>query len=96
VSADAGNASKLGTDGKIWTSAAPTLPTDLVRGKQNTTATALTLWTGTKAQYDAIATKDPKTVYVVTGGTATLQAALQEATGVETLEGLELTPTTEA
>jgi hypothetical protein len=56
----------------------------------------LILWTGTQAQYNAIATKDPKTVYVVTGGTATLQAALQEATGVETLEGLELTPTTEA
>jgi hypothetical protein len=27
----------------------------------------LTLWTGTKAQYDAIATKSATTVYVVTG-----------------------------
>ena len=66
MSVDAGNTSKLGADGKIFTPATA-LPADVVRGRQNTTAVALTLWTGTKAQYDAIATKSTTTVYVVTG-----------------------------
>jgi hypothetical protein len=38
----------------------------LVSGSSNGTATALTLWKGTQAQYDAIGTKDSNTVYVVT------------------------------
>jgi hypothetical protein len=37
-----------------------------VAGSVNGTATALTLWTGTQAQYDAIGTKDTATVYVIT------------------------------
>jgi hypothetical protein len=46
-------------------SADVTIP-GLVSGSVNGTATALTLWTGTKAQYDAIVTKDASTVYAVT------------------------------
>jgi hypothetical protein len=38
-----------------------------VEGSNAGTAAPLTLWTGTKAQYDAIATKSATTVYVVTG-----------------------------
>jgi hypothetical protein len=37
-----------------------------VAGSVNGTATTLTLWTGTQAQYDAIGTKDTATVYVIT------------------------------
>jgi hypothetical protein len=37
-----------------------------VSGSANGTATALTLWHGTAAQYAAIGTKDSSTVYVVT------------------------------
>jgi hypothetical protein len=39
----------------------------LVDGSVNGTPTALTLWTGTQTQYDAITTPDPTTVYIVTG-----------------------------
>jgi hypothetical protein len=38
----------------------------LVSGSKSGVATALTLWTGTKAQYDAITTKNPNTIYAVT------------------------------
>jgi hypothetical protein len=41
-----------------------------VRGQANGAAAILTLWTGTKAAYDAIATKSATTVYVVTAATA--------------------------
>lgn len=37
-----------------------------VRGSKNGTATTLTVWTGTEAQYAAIATKDPNTIYLRT------------------------------
>ena len=37
-----------------------------VYGKDNSGDRTLTLWVGTQAQYDAIATKDANTVYVVT------------------------------
>lgn len=40
--------------------------TSTVLGSVNGTPTALTLWTGTSAQYAAIGTKDANTVYVVT------------------------------
>jgi hypothetical protein len=50
-----------------------------VQGSQNGVATGLTLWTGSKGQYDAIATKDPKTVYVVTGTVAASSAEITEA-----------------
>jgi len=43
---------------------------DAVRGSQAGTPTPLTLWTGTKSQYDAIATKSATTIYVVTAVTA--------------------------
>lgn len=42
------------------------LGTGHVAGSANGTATTLTLWTGTAAQYAAIGTKDSATVYVVT------------------------------
>lgn len=57
------------TDAKIPTGANinPTkLGTGRVLGSVNGTATSLTLWTGTQAQYDAIVTKDANTVYAVT------------------------------
>jgi hypothetical protein len=57
-----------------------------VRGKQSGTASALTLWTGTQAEYNAIATKDAKTVYVVTGGSALLEAFVQDELGVSDLD----------
>ena len=70
--------------------AGPTRP-DLVLGSAAGTATGLTLWTGTKAQYDAIATKSNTTVYVVTGTAVLMQEAVQEAihsaAGVATGEG---------
>jgi hypothetical protein len=64
VSADAGNASKLGTDGKIFT---PTSsgPANVVTGKKNTTASPLVLWTGTATEYDGLSSKDAGTVYIV-------------------------------
>ena len=40
--------------------------TNKVAGSANGTPTALTLWTGTQAQYDAVGTKNSATVYVVT------------------------------
>lgn len=40
--------------------------TAAVAGSQNGTPAALTLWTGTKAQFDAIVSKSSTTVYVVT------------------------------
>ena len=109
MSADAGNTSKLGTDGKIFTPAptstgtvtsvdavAPVsgnVPLNAVKGSLAGTATStLTLWAGTKAQYDAIATKSNTTVYVVTGAMVLLQAAAEEAihsaAGVATGEGI--------
>lgn len=39
-------------------------PTNSVLGSKAGTAAVLTLWTGTKAQYDAIPVKDASTVYV--------------------------------
>lgn len=42
------------------------LGTGKVTGTSSGTPTNLTLWTGTAAEYAAIATKDPHTVYVVT------------------------------
>ncbi|AZV00826.1 minor tail protein [Mycobacterium phage Malec] len=42
------------------------LGTGKVTGSNNGTATTLTLWTGTAAQYAAIGTKDSNTIYVVT------------------------------
>jgi hypothetical protein len=41
-----------------------------VKGSVAGTPTALTLWTGTKAQYDSIGTKSATTIYVVTSVTA--------------------------
>ena len=40
--------------------------THTVAGSVNGTPTALTLWTGTQAQYDAIGSKSSTTVYVAT------------------------------
>jgi hypothetical protein len=92
VSADAGNTSKLGSDGKIFTpggtGTAYTLPPATATtiggvkpGAGLTVATDgtlagvanpvggsvpdLKLWMGTQAAYDAIATKDTKTVYYI-------------------------------
>jgi hypothetical protein len=41
-----------------------------VQGSNAGTAAPLTLWVGTKAQFDAIATKSATTLYAVTGGAA--------------------------
>ena len=49
---------------------------------------ALTLWAGTKAQYDAIASKSSTTVYVVTGTALLVTDAVHEAFGVDTGEGV--------
>jgi hypothetical protein len=51
------------------TTAAHWGPND-VKGSAAGTPTALTLWTGTKAQYDAITAKSATTIYVVTAVTA--------------------------
>jgi hypothetical protein len=58
-----------------------------VSGSNAGTAAPLTLWTGTAAQYNAIATKSPTTVYVVTGTAVLMADKIQEVTGVTTLEG---------
>ena len=53
-------------DGDISPSAAialSKLAAGHVRGSVNGTATTLTVWTGTEAQYAAIGTKDPSTIY---------------------------------
>lgn len=44
---------------------------------QNNTTNAIKTWTGTKAQYDAIATKDANTVYNITDDANPLQALLE-------------------
>lgn len=44
---------------------------------QNATTTAIKTWTGTKAQYDAIATKDSNTLYNITDDTNPTQALLE-------------------
>lgn len=41
----------------------PTLPNNIVTGSAN----AYTIWNGTEAQYNAIATKDANTIYLITG-----------------------------
>jgi hypothetical protein len=65
---------------------APVLTTSTgVQGSKAGTAAGLTLWTGTKAQYDAIATKDANTIYVVTTAAATLEGVVDGVTsGVDT------------
>jgi hypothetical protein len=108
---DAGNSSRLGTDGKIFTptvtpnvgtvtsvdGVAPVsgnVPLMAVKGSNAGTPTAaLTLWAGTAAQYSAIATKSPTTIYVVTGTALLVAEALENAahdvTGIATLESGE-------
>ncbi|WXX09742.1 minor tail protein [Mycobacterium phage MS619] len=59
-------ATQAALDGKISAAgmaayAAPISTT--VKGSKNGTASALTVWVGTEAQYTAIATKDPNTLY---------------------------------
>lgn len=44
---------------------------------QNATTTAIKTWTGTKAQYDAIATKDANTIYNITDDANPFQAVLE-------------------
>lgn len=44
---------------------------------QNNTSTPLKEWSGTKAQYDAIATKDANTIYNITDDTNPTQALLE-------------------
>jgi hypothetical protein len=49
------------------------------------TGKPLSLWTGTKAQYDAIAAKSATTIYVVTSAAATLEGVVDGVTsGVDT------------
>lgn len=49
-------------------SAAAAASEGVVTGSVNGTATSLTLWTGTAAQFAALASKDPNTLYVRPGG----------------------------
>ncbi|ORA77172.1 hypothetical protein BST28_18810 [Mycolicibacter kumamotonensis] len=53
---------------KPLSDAATTALSEKVTGSVNGTATGLTLWTGTAAQFAAVASKDPSTVYVYPGG----------------------------
>jgi hypothetical protein len=62
--------------------------TNKVSGATSSGPNALTLWAGTKAQYDAITTKSSTTVYVVTGTTALVTDAVHDALGVATGEGI--------
>lgn len=41
----------------------PTVPSNIVTG----TSSSYTIWVGTQAQYEAIATKDATTIYLITG-----------------------------
>jgi hypothetical protein len=103
ISNDAANASRLGSDGKIYTPAGSTYvlpvaqasvlggikanigtagqfvngiatdgslvfatPAGGVTNPVNGSVVGMTLWIGTQAAYDAIATKDAKTVYNIT------------------------------
>jgi hypothetical protein len=52
-----------------------------VQGSAAGTAAGLTLWTGTKAQYDAITSKSATTIYVVTSAAATLEGIVDGVTG---------------
>jgi hypothetical protein len=61
--------------------------TNKVSGATSSGPNALTLWAGTKAQYDSITTKSSTTVYVVTGTTALVADAIHDAVGVDTGEG---------
>ena len=61
------------------------LKDDVVTGTTATGAQPLSLWSGTKAQYDAIATKSNSTIYVVTTAAATLEGVVDGVTsGVDT------------
>jgi hypothetical protein len=66
------------------------VPLNAVVGSNAGTPAKLTLWAGTAAQYAALPVKSPTTVYVVTGAAAlaseALKDAVQEATGIATLE----------
>ena len=56
----------------------------VVTGATATSEAPLSLWTGTKAQYDAL-TKSPNTIYVVTTAAATLEGVVDGVTsGVDT------------
>jgi hypothetical protein len=56
-----------------------------VTGATAATNLPLSLWSGTKAQYDAIATKSATTIYVVTTAAATLEGVVDGVTsGVDT------------
>jgi hypothetical protein len=48
---------------------------------------ALSLWTGTKAEYNALANKSNSCVYVVTGTAVLVTDGVHEALGVDTGEG---------
>jgi hypothetical protein len=62
--------------------------TNKVSGATASGPNALTLWAGTKSQYDAIGSKSSTTVYVVTGTTALVTDAVHDALGVDTGEGV--------
>jgi hypothetical protein len=63
----------------------------VVTGSSAGTVTSLVLWTGTAAQYNAIATKSATTVYVVTGATVlaaeAFEQAIHDGAGVATGKG---------
>jgi hypothetical protein len=59
--------------------------TGTTAGVSATEGKALSLWTGSKAQYDSIVTKSQTCIYVVTSAVATLEGMVEEVTsGVAT------------
>ena len=62
--------------------------TNKVSGATSSGPAALSLWTGTKAEYTALANKVSTTVYVVTGTAALVTDAVHDALGVDTGEGV--------
>ena len=74
---DHGGGGSVDIDGKsITTNSSDELQTVGVIDQRNT-ANAIKTWTGTKAQYDAISTKDANTIYNITDDTNPTQALLE-------------------
>ena len=67
-----------------------------VTGSSAGTPALLTLWAGTKAQYDAIPVKSPTTVYVVTGAVLVSKETITSLIAdIEAIDNLGMTATEE-
>lgn len=77
IDAHSGGGGSVDIDGKsITKNSSDELQTVGVIDQRNT-ANAIKTWTGTKAQYDAISTKDANTIYNITDDTNPTQALLE-------------------